>query len=72
MYMKLEKDLCEYGNRKEFETDAQPRDSVSVLSGVRGEVTNEQKWTGITRTLHAELRLIGNFCFRYEKVAENR
>ena len=43
MYMKLEKDLCEYGNRKEFETDAQPRDSVSVLSGVRGEETNEQK-----------------------------
>ena len=41
--MKLEKDLCEYGNRKEFETDAHPRDNVSVLSGVRGEVTNEQK-----------------------------
>ena len=34
MYMKLEKDLCKYGNRKEFETDAHPRDNVSVLSGV--------------------------------------
>ena len=41
--MKVEKDFCEYGNRKEFETDAQPRNNVSVISGVRGEVTNEQK-----------------------------
>jgi len=40
--MKFEKDPCEYGNRKEFETDVQPRDSISVLSGVREEVTNEQ------------------------------
>ena len=43
LHMKVEKDFCEYGNRKEFETDAQPRNNVSVISGVRGEVTNEQK-----------------------------
>ena len=70
--MKVEKDFCEYGNRKEFETDAQPRNNVSVISGVSGEVTNEQKWTGIIRGLYYELRLIGNYYFQYEKVAENR